>query len=164
MSVMASLMLVSRWVTMPLPPGVHLLAPIMAAATLVYRSKALVSIYLFVILYGLLIVGFTTWWIPYLFVFLPLWAMFMIAGKFKLKVEVKIPLYMALCAIHGLAFGALFAPFHAVFFGLNIESTLAWIAAGLHFDTIHAFGNFFSALLIVPLVELLRMIQKDSHI
>ena len=70
---------------------------------------------------------------------------------------------MGVCALHGLCFGTLYAPFQAVVFGLDFAKTLAWIAAGLPFDVIHALGNLAAGALIVPLVELLRRLEKSRR-
>ena len=46
-------------------PNIHLLGMFTMAFTLVYRKKALIPIYVFVLLLGVLN-GFNGWWIPYL--------------------------------------------------------------------------------------------------
>ena len=55
--------------------------------------------------------------------------------------KVKYVVYSVICAIHGFAFGTLYAPAQAMMFGLNLEQTVAWIIAGLPFDLIHGFSN-----------------------
>ncbi|MCL1883559.1 MAG: hypothetical protein FWF81_07405 [Defluviitaleaceae bacterium] len=142
---------------MQLFPSVHVLGLLIASITLTYRRRALIPIYTFVLLVGISW-GFSLWWIPYLYIWLPLWLMFMAAGKFNIKT--KAPLYMVLCALHGLSFGTLYAPAHALFFGLSFQATLAWIAAGLPFDIAHAISNFFAASLIVPLTALLKKLDS----
>jgi len=147
-------------------PNVHFIGLFIAAFTLTYRTRALIPIYVYVMLYGTFY-GFSTWWYPYLYVWVPLWGMFMLAGKigelFRIPVKVKIPLFMVLCALHGLSFGALYAPFQAWVFGLNFQGMIAWIIAGIPFDIIHASGNFAAGVLIVPLSELLKKFEKQSH-
>ncbi|MCL2755004.1 MAG: hypothetical protein FWD35_04735, partial [Oscillospiraceae bacterium] len=73
------------------------------------------------------------------------------------------PLYMVLCALHGLSFGTLYAPFQAVMWGLTFEGMLAWIIAGLPFDVVHAVGNFAAGVLIVPLAMLLKRLEKAKE-
>ena len=67
--------------------------------------------------------------------------------------------YPAVCALHGFAFGMLYAPAQALFFGLNFEQTVAWIIAGLPFDALHGVGNLCTGLLIIPTAELLRRLS-----
>jgi energy-coupling factor transport system substrate-specific component len=102
-------------------------------------------------------------WIPYLFVWLPLWGMFMLIGKFNLPLVAKVPVYMVLCALHGLSFGTLYAPFAALLFGFpfRLDVLLAWIAAGIPFDIVHALGNLAAGVLIVPLTELLKRLNTQ---
>ena len=71
--------------------------------------------------------------------------------------------YPLLCALHGILFGVLYAPAQAVMFGLNFEQMLAWIAAGLPFDLLHSAGNFAAGLLILPLSELLRRLDRGIY-
>ena len=68
--------------------------------------------------------------------------------------------YMAVCALHGLLFGVLYAPSQALLFGFTFEQTLAWIAAGFPFDVIHAVGNAVSGLLICPLIVIMRKTKE----
>jgi len=158
-AMLGTIMIVSQ-IAMQIVPNVHLLGLFVASFTLTYRMRALIPIYVYVFLNGVFF-GFTNWWLPYLYIWLPLWGMFMVVGKFDLPNKVKIPLYMVLCALHGLMFGALFAPVHAFFFGLNFQGMVAWIIAGLPFDTAHAIGNFAAAIMIVPLVELLKKFDNS---
>lgn len=159
---LGALMFVSRILMMAIP-NVHVLGLFIAAFTLTYRVRALIPLYVFVLLDGIYF-GFSVWWIPYLYVWLPLWAVFMVVGKVNLPDKVKPPVYMVLCALHGLSFGTLYAPVHALFFGLSLHGMLAWIAAGLYFDIVHAIGNFVAAVLVIPLVKLLRVLDKGVHL
>ena len=112
-------------------------------------------------LYGLFF-GIITM-IPFLFVWLPLWGVFMLIGKVSMPVKIKVPVYMVLCALHGLAFGTLYAPFAALIFGipLSFQALLAWIIAGFPFDIAHALGNLAAGILIVPLSELLKKLDSQ---
>jgi energy-coupling factor transport system substrate-specific component len=142
-------------------PNVHFLGLFIAAATLTYRVRALLPLYVYIMLDGVFY-GFSVWWVPSLYTWLPLWLVFMLAGKLRLPKKVKVPLYMVLCALHGLSYGTLYAPMHALMFGLNFHAMLAWIAAGLWFDIAHAVGNFAAASLIFPLSALLRKFDAQS--
>jgi energy-coupling factor transport system substrate-specific component len=132
-------------------PNVHFLALFIAAFTLTYRVKALVPLYVFVLLDGVFS-GFSFAWIPYVYIWLPLWAAFMFKPKKPL-------VCMLICGFHGLLFGVMYAPVQALFFGMNFEATLAWIAAGFTFDIMHAVSNFCSGVLIVPLWKLLTKLK-----
>jgi len=142
-------------------PNIHFIGLFIAVFTLTYRIKALIPLYVYVMLYGAFY-GFVSW-LPYMFVWLPLWGMFMLIGKFQLPVKVKVPLYMVLCALHGLSFGTLYAPFSAFMFGFsfNLKTMATWIAAGFMFDVTHAIGNFAAGALIIPLSELLKKLNAQ---
>lgn len=142
-------------------PNIHLLAMFIAAFTLTYRTRALIPLYVFILLQGVFY-GFALWWLPYLYVWLPLWGAIMLASRLPLPRKVQVPLYMVLCGLHGLSFGALYAPGQALLFGLSFRGMLAWIAAGLPMDLLHGIGDFASALLVIPLHELLRRLEKQS--
>jgi len=141
-------------------PSVHLLGLFIAAFTLKYRVKALIPVYVYVAVYGAFY-GFASWWVPYLYIWLPLWGMFMLAGMFELPLKAKVPVYMAICAIHGLSFGVLYAPYWAWMIGLNFQGMIAWIIAGIPFDITHAISNLIAGALIVPLTELLKKLDTQ---
>jgi len=159
-AMLGAIMFVSQ-IAMQWIPNVHFLGLFTASFTLTYRVRALIPIYVYVFLFGAFY-GFSFWWLPYLYIWLPLWGMFMLAGKFDLPVKVKVPLYMILCALHGLMFGALYAPFQALFFGLTFEGMIAWIISGIPFDVAHGIGNLAAGTLIVPLHQLLRRLSKEQ--
>ena len=150
-------MLLSKLVMEALP-NIHLLGVLTIAYTLVYRWRALIPIYVYVILNGLLS-GFNAWWVPYLYIWTLLWAITMLLPRMMPKWLACI-IYPTLCALHGIAFGVLYAPAQAIMFGLNFQETLTWIAAGLPFDIIHSVGNFAVGLLIYPLSEVIRKLEN----
>ncbi len=139
-------------------PNIHLLGVFVIALTVTYRKKALYPIYTYVFLNGLF-AGFSVWWVPYLYIWTVLWGLTMLLPR-KLPLRARAPIYMTLCALHGFAFGTLYAPAQALFFKFDFRETLAWIAAGLPFDLIHGVGNFFCGLLICPLITLLRRCER----
>ena len=69
--------------------------------------------------------------------------------------------YPVICSLHGLFFGALYAPIQALMFHFTFEQTLTWIAAGITFDIIHMVGNFAVGLLIYPISQVLKKLIKD---
>ncbi|MBR5540163.1 MAG: hypothetical protein IKU56_02155 [Clostridia bacterium] len=140
-------------------PNIHLLGMLTMVYTLVYRKKALIPVYVYVVLNGVY-AGFNLWWFPYLYVWTVLWAVTMLLPKTMPK-AVACVVYPLVCGLHGLAFGVLYAPAQVLMFGLNAEQTLAWIAAGLPFDITHGIGNALVGLLIVPLSELLQKLNRS---
>lgn len=151
-AMLAAIMFCSK-VVMEFLPNVHLLGVLTMVYTIVFRSKALIPIYGYVLLNGLY-AGFSIWWVPYLYIWTILWGITMLLPR-KMPKGVKTVVYPIVCALHGLAFGVLYAPAQAIMFGLNGEQTLAWILSGVGFDLIHGIGNLAVGLLILPLSELL---------
>lgn len=143
-------------------PNVHLCGVFIVACTVVYRSRALYPIYVFVFLTGLFEGGFNAWWLPYLYIWLPLWAMVMILPKSMPKKLAPV-IYMSVCALHGFAFGTLYAPAQALLFGFDLNTTLMWIASGLWFDLIHGVSNFVCGVLIVPIISVLQKINRQMR-
>ena len=151
-AMLGSLMFVSKLV-MEFLPNIHLLAMFIVVFTLVYRYYALIPIYVFAMLTGLY-GGFGLWWVPYLYIWTILWAVVMVLPK-RLKPKIAIPIYISVAALHGLLYGTMYAPFQALAFGLNFESTIAWIISGLPFDVTHMIGNIVTGFMIYPLYKLL---------
>ncbi len=141
-------------------PNIHLVGVLTMAFTLVYRKKALYPIYIFALIQGLLS-GFSTWWVPYLYIWTVLWGVTMLLPKDLPKKAAPI-IYMTVCGLHGLFYGVLYAPVQAIFFGLDFKGMLAWIAAGFSFDALHAAGNFLGALLVIPIATLIKKAEKYS--
>lgn len=155
--VLGAIMYASKLVLEVLP-NMHLLGMFIVALTVVYRRKALYPIYTFVMITGLF-AGFATWWIPYLYIWAVLWAGAMALPK-KMPPKAAMLAYMLLSAAHGCLYGCLYAPAQAIMFGLSFEGTLAWIAAGLPYDLIHGVSNFFTGMLILPLIRVLRLSER----
>lgn len=139
-------------------PNIHFVGVLTVTYTVVYRGRALIPLYVYVLLNGVY-AGFGLWWVPYLYIWTVLWGVTMLLPR-SMPRKIAVPVYMAVCALHGLAFGTLYAPFQALAFGLDLRGTLAWIAAGLPFDVVHAVGNLAGGMLVVPLVELLKRLEK----
>ena len=150
---LGALMYISKMV-MEFAPNIHLLGVFTIAITVVYRTKALYPIYVYVLLNGLF-AGFNMWWVPYLYIWTILWGLTMILPQ-KMPKVVKPLVYMIVCGVHGFAFGTLYAPAQAIMFGFDFDTTIKWIIAGLPFDFIHGVSNFCCGVLIVPLIMVLR--------
>ena len=154
---LATLMFASK-ILMEALPNIHLLGMLTMVYTLVFRAKALVPIYTYVLMNGLY-AGFNLWWVPFLYIWTVLWLLTMLLPK-KMPRAVAAVVYPAVCALHGFAYGALYAPAQALLFGLDPTETVAWILAGIPFDLIHGISNIFVGLLVLPLSELLRWLYQ----
>lgn len=149
-AMLATLMLLSK-LLMEALPNVHLLGTLTMVYTLVLGRRALIPLYLYVFLNGV-IAGFNLWWVPYLYI----WTLLFLATRLlpsSMSRRAKAIVYPLVCALHGFLFGILYAPAEALLFGLDFPGMLAWIAAGLPFDLIHGIGNFVMGMLVLPLSE-----------
>ena len=158
-AMLGSVMFASK-VIMEALPNIHLLGMLTITYTLVYRKKALIPIYLYVVLNGLF-AGFNLWWLPYTYIWTILWGITMLLPQ-NMTRKMQFIAYPLICAIHGFAFGILYSPAQALMFGLNIEQMIAWIISGLPFDVIHGFSNLGLGFLIVPLSNLLRKLSSKN--
>ena len=159
-AMLGMIMFVSKLV-MEFLPNIHLLGMLTMVYTLTFRAKALVPIYVYVFVNGLY-AGFATWWVPYLYIWMVLWGLTMLLPR-RMPQWLCCMVYPLVCGLHGLAYGTLYAPAQALMFGLNWKMTVAWIVAGLPFDAIHAVGNLLAGLLIVPMVELLKKLNRSPQ-
>lgn len=141
-------------------PNVHLIGVFTIALTVIYRKKALYPIYIFVLITGLFS-GFATWWIPYIYVWTVLWAAAMLLPQ-NMPEKIRPVIYMLLCSAHGFLYGTIYAPSQAILFGLDFKETIAWIIAGLPWDCIHGISNFFCGILIVPIIKIIQLAEKNS--
>ena len=150
----AGLMLAGKKVMEPLP-NIHPVGLMIVVMTVLFRARALYPLYTYILLEGLL-GGFGTWWIPYLYVWVILWAGVMLLPR-NLPPRLAPLIYGLICGLHGLAFGALYAPAQALLYGLNFKTMLMWIASGFPYDCIHGVANFvLAAVLSVPLIRVGR--------
>ncbi len=157
---LGTLMFCSK-ILMEVLPNIHLLGMLTMAYTLVLRKKALIPVYIYVLLNGLF-GGFSMWWVPYLYIWTILWGITMMLPE-NMPKKVSCVVYPVICGLHGFAFGTLYAPAQAVMFGLDFEQMIAWIVAGLPFDVVHGAGNFVAGLLIVPIAEFLRKLFAKTR-
>ncbi len=156
-AMLGALMFCSK-VIMEILPNIHLLGMLTMVYTVVFRVRALIPIYIYVFMNGLY-AGFNVWWVSYLYIWTILWGITMILPCVMKKRTAYI-VYPIVCAVHGFAFGALYAPAQALMYGFSFEQTVAWIVRGLTFDLIHGVSNLFVGMLIVPLSELLARLMK----
>lgn len=137
-------------------PNIHLVGALLVVITAVYRTKALIPLYVYVFLNGLY-GGFALWWVPYLYIWTLLWGGVMLLPR-RLSPKWYTALLIGVCAAHGYLFGVLYAPAQAVLFGLDWRGLLTWIAVGLPFDAIHGTANLALGLVLVP--PLYKLLQK----
>lgn len=135
-------------------PNIHLVGALTVAYTIVFRSKALFPIYIYVFLDGLF-GGFQPWWIPYLYVWSVLWGAVMLIPK-KLPNKFAVPICIIICGLHGFLFGVLYSPVQAIMFGLDFKGTIGWIISGLPFDIIHGISNLLVGTIILPITTVLK--------
>lgn len=154
---LGALMYASK-ILMDLFPNIHIIGVFIVAMTVVYRFKALYPLTVFISITGFLS-GFATWWLPYIYIWLPLWGVTMLLPK-NMSKAVEAPVYMSVCALHGFLYGTLYAPAQAILFGLDFKGMISWIIAGLPFDFIHGISNFFCGALILPMVLVFRATYK----
>lgn len=155
---LGTLMFVSK-LLMELLPNVHLLGMLTVLYTVVFRKKALIPIYIYVLLNGVY-AGFSMWWVPYTYIWAILWGMTMLLPR-NMTGGVATVVYAAVCSLHGFLFGVLYAPLQAIMFGLDFNGMIAWIVAGLPWDVIHGVSNFALGLLIYPLSRLLNRLYGE---
>lgn len=158
-SMFGALMFGTR-VAMAVLPNIHLLGMFIMIFTIVFRSKALIPIYVYVFIEGVF-AGFDIWWMPYLYIWTILWGITMLLPA-RMPKKVGCIVYPIVCATHGLLFGLFYAPAYALFYGLTFEKTLIWIAGGTVFDILHCVGDFCAGFLVVPMVDLLRKLLAKT--
>lgn len=156
-SMLGSIMYMSK-ILMEWIPNVHLLGVLIITYTIVYRKKAVIIVYIYVLIVGASN-GFSPWWISNLYTWAFLWLMAM-AVPVQWPDKRKIPAFMLISGMHGIMYGTLCAPVQAVMFGLNLEGTIAWIIAGIPFDITHGISNFSSGIIIIPLAKALQKLEN----
>ena len=154
----AALMFCSK-IIMEALPNIHLLGMLVMLYTVVFRVKALIPIYLYVIVQGFY-AGFADWWLAYTYVWTVLWGMTMLLPK-NMPPKAAMFVYPIVCSLHGFAFGIIYAPAQALMYGFNFEQTLVWISTGLPFDIIHGISNIFTGMLVLPFSELIKKLLRQ---
>lgn len=140
-------------------PNVHPITMLTAVYTVVYRRRAIYPLAVYLLL-ETAFSGFL-WIVPYYYIF-PLCYLSVLCvprGIAKAKRQV---FYTLICTFFGIAFGTLYAPWQAIMYGLNLERTLAWICAGLPYDTVHAVANFILSFLIIPIANGIEKIKSSA--
>ena len=157
---LGAIMFVSK-ILLEILPNIHLLATFTTVYTVVFRKKALIPIYVFVLINGIW-AGFAMWWLPYTYLWTVLWAVVMLLPR-NMPPKVATVVYSGVCGLHGILYGVLYAPAQALMFGLNFKQMLLWIAAGFPWDVVHGLGNIAAGLLVLPLVSAIRKIPLQKQ-
>ncbi len=142
-------------------PNIHLLGVFIVALTVVYRVKALLPLYTYVMLEGVFS-GFAPWWVPYLYIWAMLWGAAMLLPK-NMPIAVKPIVYAVVCSLHGFLFGIFYAPAQALLFGLDFNGMIGWIIYGIPADITHGVSNLIGGALICPLIVLMRRAEKAAR-
>lgn len=158
-SMLAAMMFASK-VALEALPNVHMLGMFTMLFTVVYRSRALIPIYLYALIL-LLYYGFAPWCVIHLYVWTVLWALTMLIPR-RLPGKVLSALYPTICALHGLMYGALCALTQVPIYyrTFSLPTLISYIAYGFRFDLIHAAGNLAFGFLILPLSHVLFRLEK----
>ena len=157
---LGTLMFCSK-IVMEALPNIHLLGVLTMVYTIVFRKKALIPIYLYVVMNGVF-AGFALWWLPYLYIWTVLWAITMLIPR-NIPKKIACIVYPIICFLHGIAFGILYAPGQALMYGFGFKQTVAWIIYGLPYDVIHGLGNIGLGMLVLPLSELMKKLLKMQN-
>ena len=161
-AMLGSIMFISD-ILMEFLPNVHLVGVLTVVYTIVYRSKALIPIYVYVFINGLYM-GFGIWWIAYLYVWAILWAFIMLVPR-RLPKGIRTVLYIIAVTAHGLLFGILYMPVQYIYMP-NIKMLWTWVSVGfVTADIYHGIGNLiFGGLLIMPLSRLLIELEAKTSL
>ena len=146
-ALLVAILLAVQVVLAPLP-NIELVSLLIVLYTRRYHGRALLIIYAFVLLEGL-IYGFGLWFVNYLYVWAVLWGLSMLFSKMDGTAG-----WVLLLAAYGLGFGLLCAiPY--LFIG-GIGYAVSSFVSGIPFDLAHGLGNaVLAALLFRPLDKLL---------
>ena len=144
-------------------PNVHIVGVLVVVYTVVYRSRALLPIYIYVLMNGLFS-GFGIWWLGYLYIWTVLWGLVMLVPK-RLPEKARYVIYTVLCTLHGFAFGLLYLPVQTIY-SSDINYLISWWSLGfVTADIYHGIGNcIFGILLIFPLSKLLLKLENKIKV
>lgn len=105
----------------------------------------------------ILVFGFGTWNIPYLYI----WTVLFVAALALRKMTNPVG-WALLSGVFGLLFGVLSLPSHWVMSGF--AGGLAWVISGIPYDVAHCVGNFVIALILFkPLRTLLEKLYAGKN-
>lgn len=154
MGVLGAILLVGQLAMSPLP-NIEPVTTLIIIYTLTYKKKAFFSIYVFVLLEGL-IFGFGIWWVSYLYI----WSLLALLVLALYKLDSAL-LWAVVSGAFGLLFGALCAIPYLVSGGAGVA--FAYWTAGIPYDVLHCGGNFVLTLVLYkPLLRLLKKLSSGT--
>jgi len=136
-------------------PNIEPVSFLIICCTLVYGRAALYSVYVFVLIEGL-IYGFGVWWFTYLYI----WALLVFVTLAMRNCRTWF-IWAAISGVYGLLFG-FFSTLPYFFIG-GVHMALSYWASGIPFDLLHCAGNFVSTLcLLKPCYLLLSRLKTHG--
>jgi len=133
-------------------PNIELVSTLVLVYTLVFGRKALLPVYVFVLMEGVWY-GFGIWWVMYLYV----WAILYAAARLLRRCDSPL-IWACVTGAFGLAFGLLCSLPYTVAGGVG--AGIAWWMSGIPFDIMHCAGNFvLTFILYRPLKKVLGRVR-----
>ena len=124
-------------------PNINLNSPLIILTTVFFGWKALFSVYVYIMLEGL-VFGISVWWFSYLAV----WPVLVIAAM-VLRRNDSVVIWAVVAGIYGLLFGPLmYIPYFFINGGWEMYFAM-WVN-GIPFDLAHCIGNFVLTLVLYP--------------
>lgn len=155
MGLLGAVLFVGQIAMAPLP-NIEPVTTLIIIFTLVCKKKAFFSIYVFVLLEGLLF-GFGIWWVSYLYI----WSILALLVLCLQKMESAV-LWAVVSGVFGLLFGALCAIPYLISGGIG--AAFAYWSAGIPYDVLHCCGNFtLTLILYTPLTRLLKKLYQAAQ-
>lgn len=155
MGLLGAVLFVGQIAMAPLP-NIEPVTTLIIIFTLVCKKKAFFSIYVFVLLEGLLF-GFGIWWVSYLYI----WSILALLVLCLQKMESAV-LWAMVSGVFGLLFGALCAIPYLISGGIG--AAFAYWSAGIPYDVLHCCGNFtLTLILYTPLTRLLKKLYQAAQ-
>ena len=156
MALLAAILLCLQVALAPLP-NIEVVSLLIVLYTLSFQWKALLIIYAFVLMEGL-IYGFGLWFLNYLYVWTVLWGITMLLRHMRGTVG-----WIILLASYGLGFGFLCSLIYPFIGGFGLMVSY-WIS-GIPFDLLHCAGNAaVAAVLFAPLRRLFQRLLRGMNL
>ena len=140
LALMAALIFASK-VALASLPNININSVLIILTVVFFGWKALYTVYVYVLLEGL-VFGFSVWWYGYLYV----WAL-LVAAAMLLRKNDSALIWAVVAGVFGLVFGPLM---YLEWFAINggWEGFFAMWVAGIPYDLSHCIGNFFFTLVL----------------
>ena len=155
LALMAALIFGSK-VALASLPNININSVLIILTTLFFGWKALYTVYVYVLLEGL-VFGFSVWWVGYLYI----WALLVVAAMLLRKNDSAL-IWAVVAGVFGLIFGPLM---YLEWFAINggWEGFFAMWVAGIPYDLTHCAGNFvFTLVLYKPLYRVMDAIVNKK--